>query len=44
MIAMDVAQEAGKRSSAIGTEEVDANFWELLDHALEGRHFANEMT
>jgi hypothetical protein len=45
MIAVDVAQEAGQRtSSIICTKEVDANFWELLDYALEGRHFANDLS
>jgi len=42
MIAVDVAQEAGERASPTSTKEVDANFWELLDHALEGRHFASQ--
>jgi hypothetical protein len=42
MIAVDVAQEAGERASPTSTKEIDANFWELLDHALEGRHFASQ--
>jgi hypothetical protein len=43
MVTVDMTKEAGERSPSIGigTKEVNSDFGELLDHALECRHFVN---